>query len=58
MALYLGSSEELKICLNSVEYCLNLYSTTPITNGIRLLSSEDYILKDSNGLYLTAKEDE
>lgn len=58
MALYLGSSEELKICLNGVEYCLNLYSTTPITNGIRLLSSEDYILKDSNGLYLTAKEDE
>lgn len=29
----------------------------PITNGIRLLSSEGYILTDSNGLYLTAKED-
>lgn len=58
MALYLGSSEGLKIYLNGVEYCLNLYSTVPITNGIRLLSSEDYILKDSSGLYLTAKEDE
>ena len=57
MALYLGSSDKLKINLDGVAYCLNLYSTTPITNGIRLLSLENYILKDSNGLYLTAKED-
>ena len=56
MALYLGSSEELKVILNGVIYRLNLFSSTPITNGIRLLSSESYILKDSNGLYLTTKE--
>jgi hypothetical protein len=58
MALYLGSSDKLKININNVTYYLNLFSTTPITKGIRLLSSEGYILKDSNGLYLTAKESE
>lgn len=58
MALYLGSSENLKIFLNGILYYLNLYSETPITNNIRLLSSDGYILKDSNGLYLTVKESE
>ena len=57
MALYCGS-EKVKINLGGVVYDFNLYSTTPITNGIRLLSSDDYILKDSNGLYLTIKEGE
>lgn len=55
MALYLGNSEKLKVILNNVVYNVNLYSTAPITNGVRLLSSEGYILKDSNGLYITAK---
>ena len=58
MALYLGSSEKLKITLNNAAYYLNLFSETPITNGIRLLSADGYILKDSNGLYLTSKESE
>jgi hypothetical protein len=53
MALYLGE-DKVKINLNGISYCLNLFSETPITNGIRLLSLESYILKDSNGLYLTA----
>ena len=56
MGLYLGGSEKLKINLGNTVYCLNLYSLIPITNGIRLLSSNNYILKDSNGLYLTTKE--
>lgn len=55
MALYLGS-EIKKVNINGVVYKLNLFSTTPIFNGIRLLSSDNYILKDANGLYLTAKE--
>ena len=58
MALYLGNSEKLKINLDDIIYVLNLHLTTPITNGVRLLSSEGYILKDSNGLYLTTKEGE
>ena len=57
MALYLGS-EKVKINLDGILYNLNLYSEKPITNGIMLLSSDGYILKDLNGLYLTVKEDE
>ena len=57
MAVYLGSSEKLKVNLNGIIYYLNLFAKTPITNGARLLSAEGHILKDSNGLYLTIKED-
>lgn len=57
MALYLGG-DKLKINLDGVVYRLNLISQIPILNGIKLLTSENYILKDSNGLYLTAKESE
>ena len=56
MALYLGSSEKLKINLSNIAYNLNFYSSIPITNGIRLLSYDGHTLKDSNGMYLTAKE--
>lgn len=56
MALYLGSSDKHKIILDGATYYLNLFSKILITNGEILLSSDDYILKDSNGLFLTAKE--
>lgn len=56
MALYLGDSSRLKINLGGVVYCLNLFFEVPITDN-RLLSSDNYILQDSNGLYLTFKED-
>ena len=59
MALYLGDSEKLNVISNDIMYYLNLHSTTPITNGMILLSSDDYILKDSIGIiYLTVKESE
>ena len=58
MALYLGSSDKLIINIDNVIYQLNIFSTIPIVNGIKLLSSDGYMLKDSNGLYLTSKEDE
>ena len=57
MGLYLGGSEKLKINLDNTTYYLNLYSLSPIANGALLLSFDNYILKDSGGLYLTAKED-
>ena len=57
MALYLGGNK-VKINLNGVRYCLNLYSSTPITNGAILLSSDSYMLKDFNGLYLTSKKED
>lgn len=58
MALYLGSNKKYKIKLDGVTYCLKLFFETPIINGAKLLSSEGYILKDSNNLYLIPKEDE
>lgn len=59
MGLYLGSgNQSLKIILNGVVYKLNLYSTAPLTNGIVLISSDNYILKDSNNQYLTITEEE
>lgn len=57
MALYLGDNK-VKINLNGIVYSLNLFSSNPILNGVSLLSSEGYILRDSNGLYLTTKESE
>jgi hypothetical protein len=57
MALYLGE-DKVKINLDGVVYCLNLFSEIPITNGIRLLSSDNYILTDSSKVYLTVKEGE
>lgn len=57
MALYLGR-DKVRINLDNIVYKLNLYSEKPFTNGIILLSSDSYILKDLNELYLTAKEDE
>lgn len=57
MALYIGSSEKQKVFLNEVKYKFNIYTKGSIVNNvIRLLSSDNYILKDVNELYLIAKE--
>ena len=58
MALYLGSGEKLKINIKGGSYFVNFYSSTPIISGVTLLTSDGYILKDTNGLYLTAQEEE
>lgn len=58
MALYLGSSDKQKIVLDGNTYFMNLFSKILITNGDILLSSDNYILKDSNGLFLTVKGSE
>lgn len=57
MALYLGNSEKLKVKLDNIVYNINLFSSTFITNGDLLLSFDNYILKDSKGLLLTAKKE-
>ena len=57
MALYLGN-QKVKLNLNGAAYKLNIFSTASIINGTILLSSDNYILKDSNGLYITLKESE
>ena len=56
MGLYLGSKKK-KLKFNGTICSMNITPAPTIFNGIRLLSSEGYILKDLNGLYLTAKED-
>ena len=58
MALYIGSSRKQKInSSNGGSFRLHIPSSSTITNEIRLLSSDNYILKDFDGLYLIIKED-
>lgn len=56
MGLYLGSDGKRKVILNDVVYCLNFVPETFIIYGIKLLSLDDYILRDVNGLYLTSED--
>ena len=51
MALYLGG-DKVKINLNGTVYCLNLFSAMPYPRDVVLLSSDNFILRDLNGLYL------
>lgn len=56
MALHLGSSEKVKISKNGSTIRLDVFTEKPITNGTRLLSSENQTLRDSKGTYITVKE--
>lgn len=53
MGLYLGNSGKLKINLGDAIYIMNIFSALPTIEEIILSSSDDYILKDFNGLYLS-----
>lgn len=55
MALYLGNIKQ-KIILDGEAY--NLIIPSFQTKNIKLLSSDNFILQDSNGIYLTTKEAE
>lgn len=57
MALYLGGNGQ-KINLDGKTYCLNMLIKTIITEDALLLSLDNYILQDNNGLYLTIKEND
>lgn len=52
MTLYLGRSGKLDIILDGTVYCLNLSPTISIVNNARLISYDNYILMDCNGIYL------
>ena len=56
MALYLGNSGKLQIVVNGISYDLNQHLTLPNIDEVILSSSDDCILKDYDGLYLTMKE--
>jgi hypothetical protein len=57
MGLYLGDGEKLKLNIGNTICNLIIPATVTILNNIILLSSDNYILKDSNGVYLITKED-
>ena len=57
MALYLGSSEKLKLMVNGAPSKLIIHSFPPTINANCLKSSDNYILTDLNCVYLIAKED-
>ena len=58
MGIYIGSSKKQKInSRNGGIFRPHISSPTPVMNGIRLLTSDNYMLQDKNGLYITAKED-
>jgi hypothetical protein len=57
MAIYIGG-QKFKLIVGGDICDMQIYSPTPITNGVRLLSSDDYTLKDINGLYLTTKKED
>ena len=54
MAFYIAD-KKYRIITNGKVYDMKLFSSVPITNGIRLLSFDDFTLKDINGLYLTTE---
>ena len=58
MALYLGSSEKLRVNLGNAIYVLNLnYAAPQDIDNTLLLSSDGHILKDKDGLYLVPREE-
>lgn len=56
MALYLGTNK-VKINLNDIVYRLNIFHTPSNKQDIVLMSSDNYVLKDSYGLYLLPKSE-
>lgn len=58
MDLHLGNSQKLKIVLDGVSYSINLFSALPTIEEIILSSSDNCLLKDFNGLYLSPLETE
>lgn len=55
MGLYLGGTK-YNIVLDGNVFCLNIPSPLPIINGSILLSSDEYILQDADGLCLIPQE--
>ena len=56
MALYLGNSGRLIVNLGGIAYRLNMFAQSTAINNGWLLSSDNYILTDSNEVYLIPKD--
>lgn len=57
MALYLGDNKKLQLILDGVRYDLKIPPKAISGNYGLLLSSDNYVLKDSNDVYLRVKEE-
>lgn len=57
MALYSGDNKILQLILDGVRYDLKIPPTTSSSKYGWLLSSDNYILKDSNDVYLRVKKE-
>ena len=58
MTIYIGNSDKLKINVNGSFCSLIIPPTLPTVVNNRLLSSDNYILQDSAGVYLVEKEND
>ena len=56
MALYLGG-DKVEINLDGNTYCLNLCFMSSVSNDIALISSDNYILKSMDDLYLIPRNE-
>lgn len=56
MGVYLGSSEKLALSIGSSRSIMHMGA--PMASANRLLSLDNYVLQDSNGLFLVSKEDD
>ncbi len=57
MALYLGNNKNLKVIIDGVLFSAKMGLHQQQMSDMILLSSDGYILKDFNNLYLTVKEE-
>lgn len=57
MVLYLGD-KKVKLNLNGSIWRLNIFSQKPAIEYNGIISSDNYILTDCNGVYLKIKENE
>lgn len=57
MALYLGSTKK-NLNVGSSSFRVNVSIPVIISNSILLKTLDNKILKDKNGIYITAKESE
>ena len=52
MSLHLGNSKPLKLYLNNVVYCVHVGTIQQPPTYMGLMSSDNYLLTDSNGVIL------
>jgi hypothetical protein len=57
MGVYLGSSKKLKVNFNGKAYRIRLDISEVIDLSIKLLSKDNFILLDKNGVKLIPKEE-